>query len=102
MTTELEAPYLSAAFSLLSFAGLIFSHGRAESQNFNLATNHVGTLSAPVNTLQGKIPWFPFHFHSTPAWLRGLRARGRMNQSTPDKPCRILVNFHFLLSFFEP
>lgn len=54
-----KGPSLSSALTPLHFAGLIFSLGRAELRGFNLATNDLGTLSAPVNTLQGKILWLP-------------------------------------------
>lgn len=64
-----KAPSLSAALTPLSFARLIFSHGGAESQDFNLATNDLGTLSAPVNTLQGTIPLLLL---GPPARLRGV------------------------------
>lgn len=67
----------------LSFAGLIFSHGGAESQDFNLATNDLGTLSTPVNTLQGKIIWLSL---GPPAWLRGFQVRGRRSQRTLLNP----------------
>lgn len=68
-----NAPSLSTALTPLHFAGLIFSHGRAESLDFNLAINDLGTSSAPLNTLQGEILGLP---PGPPAWLRRARARG--------------------------
>lgn len=92
---------LHTALLPVSFAELIFSCGRVESQGFNLDTNDLRALWAPVNTLQGKILWFLPHFHDFPSWLRGVWARERRSHRTSTKFHRILVSFHFLFSFLN-